>query len=114
MKQLYKLISMTLILSTNAFATIPLAIPPYVTLENLENLVNTQKQAHSRCLDEANNKKEKKDCHIMLEEIKAITPVNTTGESPCLNDAKIAKKSHCQVTSQENPSRNVNIANLSI
>ena len=60
---------MTLILSTNAFATMPLAIPPYVIFENL---VNTQKQAHSRCLDKANHEKEMKDCYIMLEGIKAM------------------------------------------
>ena len=62
MKQRYKLISMTLIFSTNAVATIPLVIPPYVIFEHI---VNTQKQAHRLCLDKANHEKEIKDCDIM-------------------------------------------------
>ncbi|MDF4820343.1 hypothetical protein ABK988_22470 [Vibrio parahaemolyticus] len=69
MRPQYKLIIMTAMLSTHAFATIPMSMPTDVILQNL---VDSQKQAHQQCIDKANNEKEKKECHSIIEEIKAI------------------------------------------
>lgn len=69
MKLQYKLIIMTSMLSTHAFATIPMSIPTYVILQNL---VDSQKQAHQQCIDNADNEKEKKECNSIIKGFKAI------------------------------------------
>lgn len=73
MKYLYILTVIVAILSTNSHATIPMTTPPYVILENF---INTQKQAYSQCINKAHNKKNKNECHIIIEDIKAIEKRN--------------------------------------
>ncbi|HDZ5419546.1 TPA: hypothetical protein RTK63_005068 [Vibrio harveyi] len=56
MRPKYKLIIMASMLSTHAFATIPMSVPTYVLLQNL---VESQKQEHQRCIDNAEIEPEK-------------------------------------------------------
>lgn len=69
MRPKYKLIIMASMLSTHAFATIPMSVPTYVLLQNL---VESQKQEHQRCIDNAENEKEKKECNSIIKGFKAI------------------------------------------
>lgn len=73
MKYLYTLTIIMAILSANAHATIPIPIPYYVILENF---INIQKQAYSQCIDKAINETEKKACHSIIDNIKAIEKKN--------------------------------------
>lgn len=70
---IYTLTIIIAILSANAHATIPMGIPYYIILENV---INTQKQSHSQCLYKAINETEKKACHSIIENIKAIEKKN--------------------------------------
>lgn len=69
MRPKYKLIIMASMLSTHAFATIPMSVPTYVLLQNL---VESQKQEHQRCIDNAENEQEKKECYSIIKGFKAI------------------------------------------
>ncbi|HBH7909353.1 TPA: hypothetical protein KDX60_004531 [Vibrio parahaemolyticus] len=69
MKPQYPLIIMSVMLSTNVLATIPMSIPTYVILQDL---VERQKQAHQQCIKNADNEKEKMECHSIIKNFKAI------------------------------------------
>ena len=69
MRPKYKLIIMASMLSTHAFATIPMSAPTYVLLQNL---VESQKQEHQQCIDNAENEQEKKECYSIIKGFKAI------------------------------------------
>ncbi|HHY0626545.1 TPA: hypothetical protein ACVU5F_004625 [Vibrio parahaemolyticus] len=69
MRPQYKLIIMTSMLSTHALATIPMSMPTDVILQNM---VDSQKQAHQQCIDDADNENEKKECHSIIKDFKAI------------------------------------------
>ncbi|KIP65253.1 hypothetical protein SN11_25665 [Vibrio harveyi] len=69
MRPKYKLIITTSMVSTHAFATIPMSIPTYVILQNL---AESQKQAHQQCIENADNEQEKKECYSIIKDFKAI------------------------------------------
>ncbi|EOV0110325.1 hypothetical protein ACWO25_004543 [Vibrio parahaemolyticus] len=73
MRPKYTLIIMASMLSTHAFATIPMTAPTYVLLQNL---VESQKQEHQQCLDNADNEIEKKECDSIIKGFKAIEKKN--------------------------------------